>query len=66
MRNPDLPKLLRAIGNSEHGQTGGRHVIYEQAAIELEKLEKIYQLAEDIHDTDGRLLGRLQKVLKDG
>lgn len=47
MRNPDLPKLLRAIGkaNSMFGDDGTR-VIYDQSAIELEKLEKIYALTE--------------------
>ncbi len=41
MHNPDLPKLLRAIASS--GVVGG---VVEQAAIELEKLEKIYRLYE--------------------
>ena len=39
MRNPDLPKLLRSIASS--GVVGG---VVEQAAIELEKLEKIYKM----------------------
>lgn len=49
MRNPALPKLLRAIGSSETHARTGCNVIFEQAAIELQKLEKIYQ----INDTAG-------------
>lgn len=44
MRNPALPKLLRAIGNISDNHREGKYVIYEQAAIELEKLEKMYIL----------------------
>lgn len=45
MRNPDLPKLLRA--RRDVMQSEGLQVIYEQSAIELDKLEKIYQWAKD-------------------
>ena len=50
MRNPDLPKLLRAIGATRPTE---QHVIYEQAAVELEKLEKIYQLHFSVMTMDG-------------
>lgn len=65
MRNPDLPKLLRAIGASQNAKEEGRGVIYEQAAIELEKLEKIYQ----INDTAGdpvEFCNLTMEVLNDG
>lgn len=43
MRNPELPKLLRNIGATKDTQI---KIIYEQSAVELEKLEKIYKLVE--------------------
>lgn len=39
MRNPDLPRLLREVISDDD--------LLEQAAIELEKLEKIYKLVEE-------------------
>lgn len=54
MRNPDLPKLLRAIGNST--ASFGNAIIFEQAAIELEKLDKIYKLCDENKGSDMGLL----------
>lgn len=47
MRNPDLPKLLRAAKGYNDGFNKQEIEQLEQAAIELEKLEKIYKLVED-------------------
>lgn len=44
MRNPSLPKLLRA--RRDVMQSEGLQVIYEQSAVELEKLEKIYAIVD--------------------
>lgn len=49
MRNLDLPKLLREYGSGHTKCYGNSHLekMLEQAAIELEKLEKIYKLIDD-------------------
>lgn len=41
MRNKALPKLLRAIAVSSEAQKNGHHIIFDQAAIELDKLHEI-------------------------
>ena len=41
MRNKTLPKLLRAIANSEQAKENRHNVIFNEAAIELEKLDTI-------------------------
>ncbi len=63
MRNPDLPKLLRALKLSANNH--GTEVIYEQAAIELEKLEKIYKIADADYDSHIDWYA-VRKILKDG
>jgi hypothetical protein len=46
MKNPALPHLLKAMAASKTAKENGCDVIYEQAAIELEKLNKIYEYFE--------------------
>lgn len=41
MRNKDLPKLLRAIANSEQAKQNHHSIIFNQAADELEKLDQL-------------------------
>lgn len=41
MRNPALPRLLRAIANSSMGKENKHDIIFNEAANELEKLDKI-------------------------
>lgn len=65
MRNPDLPKLLRVIGGSEYVQACGGRIIYEQTAIELEKLEKIYTLIDNAVD-DMHFMTDVVEILKNG
>lgn len=61
MRNPDLPKLLRDMKRTANALEEGRgdRSCYEQAAIELEKLEKIYNLpiSKSSHDVEAILYG---------
>lgn len=47
MRNKDLPKLLLAIAGSEQAKANGHSIIFEQAAIELQKLDAIEQYIKD-------------------
>lgn len=50
MRNPELPKLLRA--RRDVMQSEGLQVIYDQSAVELEKLEKIYKIIDNASFAD--------------
>lgn len=50
MKNPALPHLLKAMAYSMDAYATNKSAIYEQAAIELEKLNKIYEWAEDNRD----------------
>ena len=41
MRNKALPKLLRALAQGSDAIANNHNIIFEQAAIELEKLDTI-------------------------
>lgn len=60
MRNPDLSEMLKAIAGNV--QAGSEYL--EQAAIELEKLEKIYKYCEQNKDSDMGLFD-VREILKD-
>lgn len=62
MRNKALPKLLRIIANSEQAKENKHDIIFEQAAIELEKLDMI----ETVLDSIAASKENLRAIINDG
>ena len=48
MRNKALPQLLRTIANSEDAKKHRHDIIFNEAAVELEKLDTLEIIVESI------------------
>ena len=62
MRNKKLPKLLRALAHSEYAKENGFQVIFNEAAIELNKLDTIEELINSIAASKDAVL----EIINDG
>lgn len=62
MRNKALPKLLRAIANSEDAKKNKHDVIFNEAATELEKLDMIETVTDSIAASRNNILAIIRDI----